>query len=153
MIDSPNTPHESCDYSVMRKPSCLICQKHRGEGPLTGPVIYQDELLHIAHRASGPLGYAFIETQRHVPAMDELTDVEAHAVGRMRSRLARGLRSELDVKWVHSFVAGIAVPHFHEHVLVRYAETPEQYEWHQQWPNAPQGDIPALTERLGAYLT
>ena len=137
----------------MREPSCLICQKHRGEGPLTGPLIYSDELLHIAHRASGQLGYAFIETQRHVPSLDQLTDLEAEAVGRMRSRLARGLRFELDADYVHSFVAGIAVPHFHEHVFVRHAGTPEQYEWYQQWPNAPQGNIPALAERLGNYLT
>jgi ATP adenylyltransferase len=135
------------------EPECLICQKHRGEGPLVGPVIYEDELLHVAHRATGSLGYVFIETQRHVPYLDQLTDLEAQAIGRTASRVARGLRSELDVEYVYAFVAGLAVPHFHEHVFVRHAGTPEQYEWWQQWPDAPQGDVPALVSRLASYLT
>jgi diadenosine tetraphosphate (Ap4A) HIT family hydrolase len=131
---------------------CPICLKHRGEGPLVGPVIYQDDLVFVAHRATGSLGYAFVETQRHAPYLDDLTDEEAAAVGRVASRLARGLRAELDANFVHTAVSGLGVAHFHEHVFVRHGGTPDLYTWWQEWPDAPHGDIPALAKRLGAYF-
>ena len=68
----------------MSTPPCPICQKHRGHGPLVGPVIYADELLHVSHRAPGSsergaLGHVFVETRRRVPSLDRLTDTEAVA--------------------------------------------------------------------------
>ncbi len=132
--------------------SCVICQKHRGEGPLVGPLIYQDALISVAHRAAGSLGYVFVETQRHVPSLYQLTDAEAEAVGRTTARLARGLYSELEVEHVHSMVAGLGVAHFHQHVFVRHAGTPSGYQWWEQWPAAPRGDIERLAYRLGGYL-
>ena len=115
-------------------------------------MIYSDELVFVAHRATGSLGYTFIETRRHAPYLDDLTDAEAAAIGRVTSRLARGLRAELEVDFVHTAVSGMGVAHFHEHVFVRHCGTPEQYTWWQQWPEAPVGDIPALAKRLGAYF-
>jgi ATP adenylyltransferase len=131
---------------------CLICQKHRGKGPLVGPLVYQDALLFVAHRAVGSLGYLFIETQRHVSGLDELTDTEAEAVGRTTTKLARGLRSELAIEHVHSMVAGLGVAHFHQHVFVRHVGTPSSYGWCEPWPDAPQGDIRDLAGRLAGYL-
>jgi ATP adenylyltransferase len=132
--------------------NCPICEKHRGKGPLVGPVIYQDDLVFVAHRAGGSLGYVFVESQRHAPHLDDLTDAEAAAIGRMTTRLARGLRAELDIESVHTFVAGTAVPHFHSHVYVRHVGTPQHYAWWEQWPAAPRGDLQALADRLGRYV-
>lgn len=102
---------------------CQICAKHQGSGLLVGPVIFADDLVTISHRADGWLGYAFIETRRHVSKLEELTGAEAVAVGMMRSRLATALAAELAVEHVHSMVAGLGVPHFHEHVFVRHRGT------------------------------
>ena len=137
---------------AMADEDCLICQKHRGEGPLVGPVVYQDALLFVAHRAVGSLGYVFVETQRHVSSLAELSDAEAEAVGRVTAQLARGLCAELEVMHVHSMVAGLGVAHFHQHVFVRHAGTPSSYGWREPWPNAPQGDTGALARRLAAHL-
>lgn len=137
----------------MNPPDCPICLKHRGQGPLVGPVIYADELVHVAHRATGSLGYVLVETQRHVGYLDELTDAEAGAVGRVTSRVAAGLRAELDAEFVHTFVAGLSVPHFHQHLFVRHRGTPSHYAWHEQWADAPRGDVASLAERMTAYLT
>ena len=131
---------------------CPICAKHRGEGPLVGPVIYTDDLVHVAHRSTGSLGYAFVESRRHVWSLDELTDTEAEAIGRATTRLARGLRAELDIEFVHTMVAGLNVPHFHQHVFVRHRGTPGEVKWSQPWPEAPGGDIPALARRLAHHL-
>lgn len=136
----------------MDETDCPICRKHRGDGPLVGPVIYANELVYVTHRPSGSLGYVFLEPRRHAPYLDDLTDDEASTIGRLRSRLAHGLRTELGVESVHSFVAGRGVAHFHEHLFVRHRGTPPEYEWSQQWPDAPTGDIADLAHRLGRHL-
>jgi ATP adenylyltransferase len=133
-------------------PQCPICQKHQGEGPLVGPVIWEDDLVFAAHRATGPLGYVFVESQRHAPYLDDLSDAEAEAVGRVTARLAGGLRAELDIDFVHTAVLGMGLAHFHQHVFVRHANTPERYAWWQEWPDAPHGDNEALAKRLRRYL-
>ncbi|HET8684819.1 MAG TPA: histidine triad (HIT) protein [Micromonosporaceae bacterium] len=141
---------------------CPICAKHRGEGPLVGPVIWRDELLVVTHRRVGEdgtviLGYLFVETLRHVAYLDGLTDDEAGAVGRAVRRAARGLRAELAPEFVFSAVIGTGVPHFHQHVFPRYPDTPEEYDWaaSAQWPGAPHGgpaELADLCARLRSYL-
>jgi diadenosine tetraphosphate (Ap4A) HIT family hydrolase len=131
---------------------CLICQKHRGRGPLVGPVVYQDDVLVVTHRAAGSLGYLFVETRRHVGSLALLTDAEAAAVGWVGARLARGLCSELEAEHVHTMVAGLGVPHFHQHVFVRHRGTPSSLGWCEPWPEAPQGDPAGLARRLAGYL-
>jgi ATP adenylyltransferase len=137
---------------VVADEDCLICQKHRGWGPLVGPLVHQDALLFVTHRGVGSLGYVFVETQRHVSALDELTDPEAEALGRVTAQLARGLRAELEVEHVHSMVAGLGVAHFHQHVFVRHAGTPDSYGWCESWPDAPRGNTRDFADRLSAYI-
>ena len=66
--------------------ACPICAKHRGEGPLAGPKVFEDEHVVVSHRPVGEdatafLGYLFVESRRHVPFLDGLTDTEASAIG------------------------------------------------------------------------
>lgn len=136
----------------MSPDTCPICLKHRGEGPLIGPLVYEDDLVLVSHRATGGLGYVFLETRRHVAYLDSLTPDEAARVGRVRSRLALGLRAELDLEFVHTMVTGRGVSHFHEHVLGRYADTPSDTPWWELSSTAPQGDVAAFARRLGAYV-
>lgn len=131
---------------------CPLCLKHRGEGPLVGPVVYADHLVLVSHRAAGSLGYLYVDSRRHVPSLDGLSDEEAEAVGRITVRLARALRRELDVEAVHTATAGLGVAHFHQHVFVRHVGTPAAYDWWQQWPGAPVGDVHELSRRLARQL-
>lgn len=135
-------------------PSCMICQKHLGVAPpgWLGPVIYADDLVSVSHRAAGALGYVYLESRRHVPYLDQLSDAEAAAVGWAVARLARGLRAELDVEFIHTFVSGRGVAHFHQHVFARHAGTPEDRPWWPDWADAPHGDIRALSDRLSGYF-
>jgi diadenosine tetraphosphate (Ap4A) HIT family hydrolase len=121
-------------------------------GPLVGPLISADEQIVITHRARGSLGYAFIEPRRHVDHLAELTEDEARAIGVLRSRLARALAAELAVQHVHAMVAGLGVPHFHEHVFVRHRGTPADVGWAEPWSEAPVGDIEELVGRLARYF-
>jgi ATP adenylyltransferase len=131
---------------------CPICRKHRGEGPLVGPVVHVDELVSVSHRATGALGYLFVESRRHVPYLDGLSDVEAEAFGRTTTRVARALRAELDVAYVHVFTTGHSIAHVHQHVVVRHAGAPSDLPWWQEWSDAPHGDAVALAARLAGHL-
>jgi ATP adenylyltransferase len=142
---------------------CLICAKHRGEGPLIGGVmVWEDEHSLVFHRPPGEtgttvLGYLFVESRRHVPYLADLTDGEAAGIGRTVKRAALGLRTELNADFVFSAVAGMSHAHFHQHVFARHPGTPAEYGWMKgdQWPDAPRGQTSAiveLCERLRPYL-
>lgn len=136
---------------------CPICAKHRGSGPLAGLHVWQDPLVTVFHAPGPALGHLHVETLRHVPHLADLTDDEAAAVGRTAARLARALRAEPGVAMVHSAVAGLAIPHFHQHVLVRTEGTPPEVAWHESddWAGALRGDdadIAALCARLRSAL-
>ncbi|SER05682.1 HIT family protein [Microlunatus flavus] len=132
---------------------CPICAKHRGDGPLVGPVLHEDRLVVASLRADGPPGYAFVETRRHVGGLEDLTPDEAAALGRTTSGLARALAAVLPVERVHTFVAGLGVDHLHQHVYVRPRGTPADVPW---WPPAPSAlalDASTLAVRLRAQLS
>lgn len=144
------------------EPDCPICAKHRGEGALVGEVLWADEQVVVSHRPVGPdgtvmLGYLFVETRRHVPYLTDLTEAEAEAVARLVRRAAVGLRAELQPDFVFTAVVGMGVAHFHQHLFVRHAGTPDEYDWFSgsQWPDAPRGtaaDVAHLCARLRPHL-
>jgi ATP adenylyltransferase len=141
---------------------CLICAKHRGEGPLVGEVLWADELLVISHRPVGPdgttvPGQLFLETRRHVPYLTDLTETEAERVGRLVRRAAIGLRAELRPDFVFTAVVGMGVAHFHQHLFVRHPGTPDAYDWFSggEWPGGPRAtsaDVADLCARLRPHL-
>jgi ATP adenylyltransferase len=142
---------------------CIVCAKHRGAGPLGGAAeIWRDDLVVVGHVAavdgSAALGHLVVEPLRHAPYLDDLTDVEAAAVGSAARRAAIALRAEIDPGFVLSAVIGIRVPHFHQHVFPRRRDTPDDVPWHasDDWEGAPRGgepEITALAARLRPYFT
>lgn len=139
--------------SAHAEPDCLICAKHRGTGPLVGPKVWEDEGLLVFHHPVGEdgtavLGHLYVETRRHVPYLADLTDSEAEAVGRVVRRAAHGLRTELAAEFVFSAIVGKGVAHFHQHLFVRHAGTPAEYDWMagDEWPDAPRGTAPEIAE-------
>jgi ATP adenylyltransferase len=132
---------------------CLICAKHLGSGPLAGPVVFADDLVVVSHRPGEVLGYLFVETRRHVAALDALTVAEAEAVARAVRLTAVGLRAELDPEFVFSAVAGQSVAHFHQHVFARHRGTPDELAWTEvEWLGAPRGDAAELCVKLRAHF-
>jgi len=96
------------------------------------------------------LGHLVIESDRHVPYLADLSDAEAAALGPLRSHLARALRDELDVPFVFTAVIGRHIAHFHEHLLPRHPDVPEEVPWHQSDEAGPQADAAAIAELAGA---
>lgn len=126
---------------------CLVCRKHRGETPLFGGFLYQDETVLISHAQpygnehDHYLGHLFIETRRHVADLADLTDEEATSLGLWTTKLARALCSIAGFAHVYAFTIVDGVPHMHVHVIGRYAGAPREY-WGprvDEWPQAPRG--------------
>ena len=139
---------------------CVVCLKHRGEGPLTGQLIGRVDDFWVYHAKTdeegrSPLGWLFIESDRHVPYVWDLTDFESAKLGRLRTRLARALRDELGAEFVITLVIGMGVAHFHEHLIPRMPGTPAELAWHDSGdalPMATAEEVAAFAERLGKML-
>jgi diadenosine tetraphosphate (Ap4A) HIT family hydrolase len=143
---------------VAEPEACAICEKHRGEGPLGGELVVEDEYLlafHAPASAEEPayLGYLFVETRRHVAELGDLTDEEAAALGRLVARLSSALVRAGGADHVYAAVIGDRARHFHLHLVGRHPGTPPEYWWTRvdEWPGAPRGD-PAEVVRYCARL-
>ena len=147
---------------------CLVCRKHREQGPLVpGGFIGQDELVLVSHIATPDtlggdatatyLGHLLVEPRRHAPGLADLTDAEARAVGWWCARSSRALRDVSGAEHVYAAVFGDGVPHLHIHLLPRFPGTPREY-WGthvNKWPEARRGspaEIGVLVQELRDYL-
>jgi diadenosine tetraphosphate (Ap4A) HIT family hydrolase len=143
--------------------ACFVCAKHRGDLPVPGGLVWQDELVVATHRIMMTpkgeavrevyLGHLIVEPRRHAAELAELTDAEASAMGVASARLSRSLMSVLPVEHIYAMIVGDEVPHVHLHLLPRYVGTPREYWWDRvdEWPDAPRGDehaVSKLVERL-----
>lgn len=139
---------------------CDICAKHRGEGPLGGQLVARTDGFWVYHAPPGedglaPLGYLFVETDRHVPYVADLTEEEAATLGRLRTLLARGLREEAGAAFTFAMVVGAGVAHVHEHLMARFPDAPDTVPWyrsHQASPRADPAEVRDLTDQLARRL-
>ena len=142
---------------------CFICRKHRGLETAPGGALYEDDMVYAGHaqirlgQETAYLGYLMAETKRHVPALPDLTDAEASALGVLVARLSRALREVVGAEHVYLFGFGDGVAHVHLHVVPRYPGAPREYYGPKvdEWPDAPHGgpdEIAALCDRLRAWL-
>jgi histidine triad (HIT) family protein len=143
---------------------CYICRKHRGEEPMPGGPIFENELViasHGFHRERQPrpyLGHLLVEPRRHAFGVADLGDEEAAALGLAVTRAARALRSSEGAEQVYVAVLGHHTPHLHVHLIPRYPGTPREY-WDplriDEWPHARHGepeDVAAVAARIRAVL-
>ncbi len=149
---------------------CFICRKQASRDALGVGVIYEDELVFASHvvptdgASDAYLGYAFVETKRHVAGLGDLTPEESAAIGSLVNDVAGALRSSEEAEHVYAHVYGDGVPHLHVHLQARYPATPREYLPKRDangaitvsltnWPDAPKGDLEAvraLTARLAS---
>jgi diadenosine tetraphosphate (Ap4A) HIT family hydrolase len=135
---------------------CAICAKHRGEGPLRGELVGRSERFWVYHDGPGEdglaaLGRLYLESDRHAPYLTDLTDAEASELGRLRTRLAAALRTELDAEFVFAAVIGRGHAHFHEHLVTRHRGTPDDVPWDASDDAAPRATPDQLRD-LAARL-
>lgn len=139
---------------------CDICLKHQGRGRLSEQLIGRPEGFWVYHpmadeEGMARLGWLFIESDRHVPYLADLNPDEAAALGVLRTRLADALREEVDAQLVLTFVIGMGIAHFHEHLLPRMPDTPKDVAWYDSEEALPKADarqVADLAERLRARV-
>lgn len=134
--------------------NCFVCRKHRGEIEIPGGTIYQDDLLYISHaqiregETKAFIGTLFIEPKRHADGMEDLTEDEAAAVGKMARKLSRALKTVTKAESIYLFRMGHHVHHFHLWLVPRYPGTPKEY-WGtkvDEWSGAPFGNNQEISE-------
>lgn len=138
----------------MTNEECFICRKHRGEVETPGGFIYQDDLLVATHaqiregETKAFLGTLFIEPKRHADGIEDLTEEEAAAVGRLARRLSRALKTVTRAERIYLFRMGHHMEHFHLWLVPLHPGTPREY-WGvrvDEWPGAPFGDAEEIAK-------
>jgi diadenosine tetraphosphate (Ap4A) HIT family hydrolase len=133
---------------------CIICRKHLNEINPPGGIIHESRYCVVTHslipdgEEETYLGIFFIETKRHVPAFEDLSDEEAQDVGLLISRTSRALKTVTQAEHIYMFRFGHHVDHFHVWVVPRYPGTPREY-WGlkvDEWEEAPRGGIDHIEE-------
>ncbi|PBI97340.1 hypothetical protein BKP42_33190 [Rhodococcus erythropolis] len=87
--------------------------------------------------------------------LPSLSEPEALAIARAVRRVSRALDSELTPEFVFSAIAGLSVPHFHQHVFVRPFGAPSSLSWNDvdSWDDAPrvgEAELALLCGRISA---
>lgn len=106
---------------------CVFCGLLEGGDPDGDRVLARDDLA-FATLAKYPYnpGHLLVLPVRHTPDLDDLTDAEDSAVGRMLRRSLRALRGVADPQGFNvgvnlGRVAGAGIPeHLHWHVVPRW---------------------------------
>ena len=107
------------------EPSCIFCQI--GAGRALGSFAYEDERVFAIMSLEQPTPYKVLVIPRdHVETVYDLTDEQAAAIFRATVRVARAVREAsgcagLNLVQANDPVGQQTVPHFHIHVMPRFA--------------------------------
>ena len=103
---------------------CVVCETVADRFRPPGGVVYRDARF-VAYGIPSPvLGYVIVASRRHVRGLYDLDDAEAAAFGPLLIRIQRAQMAALGADHAYAFVLGDKVPHFHAHVVPRYADPP-----------------------------
>jgi len=99
--------------------NCFVCQKHQGDVPIPGGIIYEDDLACVSHSIipegenTTYLGIFFVEPKRHAAGWAELTEAEAQRVGLLIQRVSHALQVSEGAEHIYTFTFGHHVDHLH----------------------------------------
>jgi diadenosine tetraphosphate (Ap4A) HIT family hydrolase len=106
-------------------PSCGMCGKLAGRD--VGP-IFENELWHVRpiDAPCGVPGWMLMVARRHVPGPAQFNEREARSFGPTWCHLQRVLLEVTGALRIYTAALGEAVPHFHGHLVPRYAHMPKE---------------------------
>lgn len=108
--------------------SCAICALNSGETPVPGGVVFENALWLVRHVPApyGVAGWMMLHTQRHVAGPAHFDDAEAASFGPTLRHLERVLEDLTGALRIYTVVLGESFPHFHGHMVPRYARMPNE---------------------------
>jgi diadenosine tetraphosphate (Ap4A) HIT family hydrolase len=107
-------------------PGCIGCDVRDGRVRPPGGIVHRDRHFVVYGRPeSSPVrGYVIASSVRHVRGLYDLDEAEAAALGPLLVRIQRAQKAALAADHAYAFVLGDVVPHFHAHVVPRFADSP-----------------------------
>jgi diadenosine tetraphosphate (Ap4A) HIT family hydrolase len=107
-------------------PNCGICAVSTGVREVPHGILYQDDLWVVRHSAPpyGVAGWLTLQTRRHCPEPASFSDEEARSFGPTLRYFEGVLREITDALRIYTVAMGESFPHFHGHMVPRYAQTP-----------------------------
>ncbi len=108
-------------------PDCGVCKSIHGADRLPSEICFENELWHVRHGGApyGVPGWMMLITNRHVPGPWAFSDEEAASLGPTLRHLGRVLTEVTGAKRIYTAWMGESWPHFHAHLVPRYAEMPK----------------------------
>jgi len=107
---------------------CIACEIVRGQRAPPGGLLARRGgfALHAVAAPSPLRGWLVLTSERHVRGLPDLDPAELQALGPFAADVARAQKSALGAEHVYAFAIGDALPHFHLHLVPRFADTPER---------------------------
>ena len=123
---------------------CLACDLVSGGRISPGGILLREGgfALHVLADPSPIAGWLVLTSERHARAWYDLTPAEAAALGPLAARIMNAQRAVLGAEHVYAFAIGDLLPHFHLHLVPRYADTPERLRGRRCFEGRPQDAVP-----------
>jgi diadenosine tetraphosphate (Ap4A) HIT family hydrolase len=103
--------------------TCGVCQLLYG--PAAEPALYEDALWQVRPASpAGVPGWMMLITKRHVGGPAHFDDHEARVFGLALRHFERVLEQVTGALRIYTAAMGESHPHFHAHMVPRYAEMP-----------------------------
>lgn len=112
--------------SAERDPNCRICDQNYGDVEVPHGILYQDDTWVVRHASPpyGVAGWLTVQTRRHAPEPALFNDAETRSFGPMLRHFEGILKEITGALRIYTAAMGESFPHFHGHMVPRYAETP-----------------------------
>lgn len=128
----------------MKDQNCIFCKIANGEIP--SRTLYEDEQFRVILDLNpAARGHALILPKDHAADLYELPDQYASAVLVLAKKMASVLKEKLKCDGLNLVqnngeAAGQTVPHFHIHLIPRYAGDGQNINWKPTSPSADELD-------------
>jgi diadenosine tetraphosphate (Ap4A) HIT family hydrolase len=139
--------------------SCAVCDCVTGRVRPPGGIVWSDDrfVLYGFPEPNPIPGYVILSSRRHVRGLYDLDAAEAAALGPLWVRIQRAQKTALGADHAYAFVLGDKVPHFHSHIVPRFADSPPTLRGgrvFQMTPEMarPQAESEAACAKLAAAL-
>src|SRR5215212_3627984 len=111
---------------IVNDPTCGVCAVTTGQREVPHGILYQDDLWVVRHSAPpyGVAGWLTLQTRRHCPEPASFSDAEARSFGPTLRYFEGVLREITGALRIYTVAMGESFPHFHGHMVPRYAQTP-----------------------------
>lgn len=139
--------------------SCLACELVSGSRAVPGGVLLRRDgfVLHAVAQHTPVRGWLVLTSERHARAWYDLTAEESAAVGALTREVMQAQRAVLGAEHVYAFAIGDVLPHFHLHLVPRFADTPQHFRGRAVFDATPgdglaDGEVADAARRIGAAL-